>query len=161
MDRSHSPAYWLMKTEPSTFSFSDLLASPEQTSAWDGVRNYQARNFMRRMVQGDIVFFYHSSTAEPGIVGLACVRQIAHPDPTQFDPSHTGYDPNSSPDAPRWSMVSLQALRPLQRLLSLSEIKNEPTFASSPLIKKGNRLSVLPISPEEAACLLAKELLPR
>ena len=140
--------YWLMKSEPDDCSIDDLAAMPGQRIAWFGVRNYQARNFMRDQMQvGDLAFFYHSSCAEPGIAGLVEVCAAAHPDLTQFDPASRYYDPNASPDKPRWLNVDVQFLRKT-RLLSLSELRAHPELTTLQILQKGNRLSITPIDPQ-------------
>ncbi len=152
-------AYWLMKSEPDEFSLDDLQHRPEQTEAWDGVRNYQARNFMRdQMEDGDEVFFYHSNCAEPGIVGIARIRGPARPDPTAFDPDDKHFDPKSQPDAPRWFLRDVQFVRALKRLISLRELKqHEPMLEDFPLIRRGNRLSVMPVSEDHWDYILGLE----
>jgi len=140
-------AYWLMKSEPSVFGIDDLKKKPKQTSHWDGVRNYQARNFMRDgMKKGDEVFFYHSSCPEPGIVGIAKVAREAYPDHTAFDPKDPHYDPKSDPNKPTWMMVDVKLVRKLKRVLSLEELKAEPRLDGFTLLRRGNRLSVMPVS---------------
>ena len=140
-------AYWLMKSEPSVFGIEDLAAQPNATDHWDGVRNYQARNFMRdQMRLGDEVFFYHSNCREPGIVGIACIAREAYPDHTALDPDSPYFDPKSDPDNPRWFMVDIQLVRRLARTITLTEIKSHAdALEGLPLIKKGNRLSVMPV----------------
>lgn len=140
---------WLVKSEPSTFSFNDLIASPDRTTRWDGVRNYQARNFMRdQMRPGDEVLFYHSNTTPPGVVGLAVVASEAYDDPTQFDPDSRYHDPASTPEAPRWQLVDVRAVRPLERSVTLDEIKADPELASMEVARRGSRLSITPVAPE-------------
>ena len=140
-------AYWLMKSEPSVFGIDDLKKKPKQTSHWDGVRNYQARNFMRDgMKKGDEVFFYHSSCPEPGIVGIAKVAREAYPDHTAFDPKDPHYDPKSDPNKPTWMMVDVKLVRKLKRVLSLEELKAESRLDGFTLLRRGNRLSVMPVS---------------
>jgi predicted RNA-binding protein with PUA-like domain len=137
--------YWLMKSEPSECSIDDALAVPRHTVAWTGVRNYQARNFMRDAMQvGDGVLFYHSSCPEPGIAGIARVASTTRPDPTQFDPSSPYFDPKSPVDAPRWLLLDVQAVRKT-RLLGLPELRATPTLADLVLLRRGNRLSVMPV----------------
>ena len=151
-------AYWLMKSEPDVFSIDDLAAAPDGTDHWDGVRNYQARNMMRdQMQRGDQVFFYHSNTKVPGIVGIAEVAREGYPDHTAFDPSDPHYDPKSDPDNPRWYMVDLRFLRRLQRTITLTELKQQEAVADMPLVRKGNRLSVMPITPEQWNFVLSLE----
>jgi predicted RNA-binding protein with PUA-like domain len=138
--------YWLMKSEPEECSIDDTLAAPQQTVPWIGVRNYQARNFMRDgMAVGDGVLFYHSSCAEPGIVGFARVASKAKPDPTQFDAKSPYFDAKSKPAEPRWLLVDVQAVRKT-RLLNLPELRAVPDLADMILLKKGNRLSITPVS---------------
>jgi predicted RNA-binding protein with PUA-like domain len=142
--------HWLVKSEPSTFSFDDLLASPKRTTGWDGVRNYQARNHMRDgMKRGDLVFFYHSSTEPTAIVGVAEVAREAYPDPTALDPKHPHFDPKSKADAPAWVMVDLRAVEPLARPVTLAELKGTKGLERMVLLQNGSRLSVQPGSPEE------------
>ncbi|WP_133129379.1 EVE domain-containing protein [Legionella yabuuchiae] len=142
--------YWLMKSEPSCFSIDDLKASPNQTSAWDGVRNYQARNFMRDdMNIGDLVFFYHSNCNPPGIAGIAKVISNAYPDHTAFDPNSEHPDVNSTPDNPRWFMVDVQFKEKFPKLISLNELKKHPELQGMTLLRKGNRLSVMPVGSNE------------
>jgi predicted RNA-binding protein with PUA-like domain len=137
--------FWLMKSEPEECSIDDALAAPAATVAWTGVRNYQARNFMRDAMQvGDGVLFYHSSCAEPGIVGLARIASGTRPDPTQFDPRSPYFDPTSRPDAPRWLLLDVQALLKT-RLLGLPELRATPALAGMRLLQRGNRLSVMPV----------------
>lgn len=137
---------WLIKSEPGTFSFDDLLAEPEQTTAWDGVRNYQARNFMRdEMRVGDAVLFYHSNASPPGVVGLAEVASEPYPDPTQFDPSSPGHDPKSSRETPRWQLVDIRAVRALPRMVTLEHIKSHPALRQMEVARRGSRLSITPV----------------
>jgi predicted RNA-binding protein with PUA-like domain len=139
--------YWLMKSEPEECSIDDALAAPNKTVPWTGVRNYQARNFMRDgMKVGDGVLFYHSSCAEPGIVGIARVASATRPDPTQFDKKSPYYDPASKPEAPRWLLLDVQALRKT-RLLALPELRATPELAELILLRRGNRLSITPVEP--------------
>ena len=141
------PNYWLMKSEPSEVSIDDALAAPGATVAWTGVRNYQARNFMRDgMKVGDGVLFYHSSCPEPGIAGIARVASGIKPDPTQFDPKSPYYDPASKKDDPRWLLVDVQAVRKT-RLLALPELRAKPELADLVVLRKGNRLSITPVDP--------------
>ncbi|MDJ0654965.1 MAG: EVE domain-containing protein [Xanthomonadales bacterium] len=138
--------YWLVKSEPDAFSIDDLAAMPRKTEHWDGVRNYQARNFMRDgMKKGDQVFFYHSNCKVPGIVGIAEVVKEAYPDHTAFDPDAKYYDPKSDPDNPRWLMVDIKLKRKLKRTISLQELKAMPGLDGFALTRKGNRLSVMPV----------------
>jgi predicted RNA-binding protein with PUA-like domain len=141
--------YWLVKSEPGTFSFDDLLATEGRTTHWDGVRNFVARNFMRDgMKLGDRVFFYHSSVNPQAIVGICEVVREAYPDSTAFDRSHHGYDADSDPDEPTWVMVDLRAVEPLARPVTLPEIKAKPELAGMALLRIG-RLSVTPVTPAE------------
>jgi predicted RNA-binding protein with PUA-like domain len=153
-----APRYWLMKSEPDECSIDDALTAPDATVPWTGVRNYQARNFMRDdMRVGDGVLFYHSSCAEPGIVGIARVASGAKPDPTQFDPHSPYFDAKSQPEAPRWQLVDVQALRKT-RVLGLAEMRSVPELAEMQVLKRGNRLSITPVTPQEwqvIDCLLA------
>lgn len=142
--------YWLFKSEPSCFSVDDLAKRPKQTTGWDGVRNYQARNMMRDdMKEGDQGFFYHSSCDEPGIVGLVQIVKSFYPDDTQFDPDSDHFDPKSSPADPRWGMVDVKLLKKFDRVLTLGELRDHPHLSSMVILRKGNRLSVTPIASEE------------
>jgi predicted RNA-binding protein with PUA-like domain len=150
MSTANPRRHWLVKSEPSTFSFDDLLASPKRTTGWDGVRNYQARNHMRDgMKRGDLVFFYHSSTEPTAIVGVAEVAREAYPDPTALDPKHAHFDPKSRADDPSWMMVDLRAVEPLAHPVTLAELKGTKGLERMVLLQKGSRLSVQPVSPEE------------
>jgi predicted RNA-binding protein with PUA-like domain len=141
--------YWLMKSEPSTFSIDDLQRSPNKTTSWDGVRNYQARNFMRSMAVGDQVLFYHSSADPPAVVGIAEVVKTAYPDPTQFDKKDKHYDPESKPSEPRWDMVDIRYVRKFSRALTLDELRNDSKLKGMVLLRKGSRLSVQPVTQLE------------
>ncbi|EIM03643.1 MULTISPECIES: EVE domain-containing protein [Rhodanobacter] len=148
--------HWLMKSEPDAFSIDDLKRKKRE--AWDGVRNYQARNFMRDgMRVGDPVFFYHSNCAVPGIVGIAEVAMDAYPDPSQFDPKSRYFDPGSSRDKPRWMLVDVKFVKKLKRTISLDELKNDPALTDMPLLRKGNRLSVMPVDAAHWKYILALE----
>ena len=152
--------YWLMKSEPDVFSIDDLATSPEQTTYWDGVRNYQARNFMRdEMKRGDLVFFYHSNCPEPAIVGIAEVVKEGYPDHTAFDANDPHFDPRSKPEAPRWYMVDVKFVRKLKRPITLAELKQYAydQLAGLKLVERGNRLSVLPVSKEHWQFILDME----
>jgi predicted RNA-binding protein with PUA-like domain len=140
------PRHWLMKTEPDVFSYDDLVT--EQRSGWDGVRNYQARNFMREMRRGDLVILYHSNAQPPGAAGIARVVGEAEPDPTQFDPASKYHDATSDPDEPRWDLVTLAPKRRL-RFVPLPELRTMPELVDCALLARGNRLSVLPLSKAE------------
>ena len=139
--------YWLMKSEPSEVSVDDALAAPKSTVPWTGVRNYQARNFMRDAMRvGDGVLFYHSSCAEPGIVGIARVASTPYPDPTQFDRKSHYYDPASKKEEPRWLLVDVQVQRKT-RNLTLPELRGDPELQDLAILRKGNRLSITPVEP--------------
>ncbi|HEX7054636.1 MAG TPA: EVE domain-containing protein [Burkholderiales bacterium] len=142
-------SYWLMKSEPDECSIDDVLAAPGRKTAWSGVRNYQARNFMRdRMRVGDGVLFYHSSCPEPGIAGIAEVASPPYPDATQFDPKSDYYDAKSSRDDPRWVNVDVRALRKT-RLVPLAELRRHKALAKMVLLRPGNRLSITPVTAAE------------
>jgi predicted RNA-binding protein with PUA-like domain len=144
-----SMQYWLMKSEPDEVSIDDVLAAPHHTVAWTGVRNYQARNFMRDAMRvGDGVLFYHSSCAEPGIAGLAEVASTPYPDPTQFDARSKYHDPKSTPENPRWLLVDVRATEKT-RLMSLPELRSCPELADMQILRRGNRLSITPVTPAE------------
>ena len=132
-----------MKSEPDVYSIEDLRR--DRTEPWDGVRNYQARNFMWEMVIGDLVLFYHSNTKPPGVAGVAKVCREAYPDPTQFDPKGKYFDPKSKPEQPRWSLVDLEFVEALPELVSLDTMKSEAPFEGMRVIEKGSRLSVQPV----------------
>jgi predicted RNA-binding protein with PUA-like domain len=141
-------SHWLMKSEPDAFSIDDLERKGQE--AWDGVRNYQARNFMRDgMRVGDKVFFYHSNCAEPGIVGIAEVATDAYPDPSQFDPKSDYFDGGSTRDNPRWMLVEVKFVKKFKRTITLDELKQQETLAEMALVRKGNRLSVMPVSDDD------------
>lgn len=147
--------YWLFKSEPTVFSFDDLLAAPRKTTAWEGVRNYQARNRLRDDVkQGDGVLFYHSSCPVPGVAGLATVAREAYPDPSQFDPTSDYHDPKADPAEPRWLLVDVRAERKLPELVSLEQIKATLALAKMDLLRRGNRLSIQPVSATEWKAVL-------
>lgn len=147
-------AKWLVKTEPSECSIDDFAKAENQTIPWDGVRNYQARNFLADMAEGDEVFIYHSSCKRIGIAGIVKVVRSAYPDPTQFDPDSPYHDPKSTPDKPRWQAVDMAYLQKLPRLLPLDEIKTLAGLDDLPLIKRGNRLSVMPVTDDQWQILL-------
>lgn len=141
---------WLLKTEPEVFSFDDLLRAPRKTTGWNGVRNYQARNFLRdAMKKGDRVLIYHSNADPPAVVGIAEVAREGYPDPTQFDAKDEAYDPASSKDDPRWFQVDVKAVRKLPRPVSLDEIRGAKPLAKMALVQRGQRLSVQPVTPDE------------
>jgi predicted RNA-binding protein with PUA-like domain len=146
---------WLMKSEPQECSVDDALAAPHATVPWTGVRNYQARNFMRDAMRvGDGVLFYHSSCAEPGIVGIARVASGPRPDPTQFDPESPYHDPASSPAAPRWLLVDVQVIRKMPTL-TLPILRADPALADLLVLRKGNRLSITPVEQRHWDAVLA------
>jgi len=141
--------YWLMKSEPDEFSIDDLARAKHQTTAWFGVRNYQARNFMRDgMRVGDRAFFYHSSCPEPGVAGIVEVSRAAYPDVTQFDPASEYFDPKSTRDAPRWLNVDVKLVRKT-RLVPLAELRDVRGLEDMVLLRRGNRLSITPVTPAE------------
>lgn len=146
--------YWLMKSEPEAFSIDDLARAPKQTTSWDGVRNYQARNFMRSMKVGDEVLFYHSNADPPAVVGIARLVRTSYPDPTQFDPRDTHYDPDSNPQEPRWEMVDIRLTRRFTVPLSLDRLRQEPQLKQMELLRKGSRLSVQPVRLKEWEAIL-------
>ena len=150
--------YWLMKSEPNAFSIDDLKKMPDQTEHWDGVRNYQARNMMRDdMKVGDRVFFYHSNCEVPGIVGIMEVVREGYPDHTAFDPQSKYFDPKSDPQKPRWMMVDIKYVRHTRRVISLAELKSHDVLENMPLVRKGNRLSIMPVSADEWNYILGLE----
>ena len=143
-------SYWLLKSEPDVFSFDDLQRAKGKRTLWDGVRNYQARNFMRDgMKKGDGVLFYHSNAKPPGIAGLAEIVKEAYPDPTQFDPKDKHYDPKSDPDDPRWLCVDVRAVKALPELIPLDDLKQHPKLKGMEVCRKGSRLSVQPVTAAE------------
>jgi predicted RNA-binding protein with PUA-like domain len=143
------PQYWLMKSEPDEVSADDVARMPKKTVPWFGVRNYQARNFMRDQMQvGDGVLFYHSSCAEPGVAGIAQVASAAYPDETQFDPKSKYHDPKATREAPRWMNVDVKLLKKT-RLLPLSDMRQHKALANMVLLRPGNRLSITPVTPAE------------
>jgi predicted RNA-binding protein with PUA-like domain len=144
-----STNYWLMKSEPDEFGIDDFLKSQKKTTPWFGVRNYQARNFMRDQMRiGDQVFFYHSSCPEPGIAGIAKVASPAYPDLTQFDKNSKYFDPAASKDKPRWQNVDIKLVRKTS-FVPLTELRNHPELAGMRLLQRGNRLSITPVEPAE------------
>ena len=150
--------YWLMKTEPGEFGIDDLAKRPRKTEPWDGVRNYQARNMMRdEMKKGDRVFVYHSNCEAPGIVGIARVVREGYPDPTAFDPEDRHYDPKSDPANPRWYLVDIKFERKLRRTIPLTELKAQAALEGMALVRRGNRLSVMPVSEREWEYILSLE----
>ena len=141
--------YWLMKSEPDTFGIDHLAKKPKQTAGWDGVRNFQARNFMRNdMKPGDLAFFYHSSCDEPGIAGIVEVSKPAYPDETQFDPKSPYYDPKSTRAAPRWLHVDVKLVRKT-KLVTLAMLRETRGLENMVTLRRGNRLSITPVTPDE------------
>ncbi|MFV2057203.1 MAG: EVE domain-containing protein [Thiohalomonadales bacterium] len=152
--------YWLMKSEPDVYGIDHLENEKEQTEHWDGVRNYQARNMMRdEMKKGDKVFFYHSNCDVPGIVGIAKVVTEGYVDHTAFDPKQKYYDAKSDPENPRWYMVDIQLVRKLKRIISLQELKTYAEIDDMPLVRKGNRLSVMSVEAHQWKFVLGLEKL--
>jgi predicted RNA-binding protein with PUA-like domain len=150
--------YWLMKSEPNEFGIDDLFNKPDQTEHWDGVRNYQARNMMRDdMKLGDQVFFYHSNCDEPGIVGIMEVVREGYPDFLAFDPNDKHFDPKSTPDNPRWFMVDVKYAKKLSRTITLKELKSHPQLEKLALVRRGNRLSIMPVSKQQWDFILSLE----
>ena len=148
-------AYWLFKTEPGCFSFDDLQKRPDMTEPWDGVRNYQARNFLRDQIKvGDRVLFYHSSIPEPAVVGVAEIVRGGYPDTTALNPNAEHFDPKATPDNPIWYMVDLRCVKPLSRIVTLESIKQNPLLADMPLVKR-SRLSIQPVTGDEWRIILA------
>ncbi|MEO5903145.1 MAG: EVE domain-containing protein [Gemmatimonadaceae bacterium] len=147
--------YWLLKTEPTTFSFDDLWKAPKRTTTWDGVRNFQARNMLRDgMKEGELVFIYHSSTDPTGIVGIAEVVRAGYPDPTAFDVKDSHYDPKSRKDSPSWYVVDVKALEKFPEIVTLERLRSMKGLEGMVLLKKGSRLSVQPVSPGEWSTIL-------
>ena len=153
--------YWLMKSEPTAFSIDDLKEAPGRTDHWDGVRNYQARNMMRdQLKKGDQVFFYHSNCKVPGIVGVMKVVREGYPDHTAFDPKGKYFDEKSDPKNPRWYMVDVKYVRHTKRVIPLSELREHAALENMPLLRKGNRLSIMPVSENEWWYILSLEKKP-
>jgi predicted RNA-binding protein with PUA-like domain len=149
--------YWLMKSEPDVFSIDQLKS--KKKSGWDGVRNYQARNFMRDdMKCGDIILFYHSSCEIPGVAGLAKVCKESHPDPLQFDSASEYYDPKSTLDNPRWFMVEVEFLEKFREVITLKMLKEKPELKNMPVVQKGSRLSINPVTEKEFKTILQMRL---
>ncbi|MFO7582701.1 EVE domain-containing protein [Guyparkeria sp.] len=149
-------AYWLMKSEPDAFSIDDL--ERVGTEPWDGIRNYQARNMIRdEMKPGDRAFFYHSNTKVPGIVGIMEIVSEPKPDPTAFDPDEKYHDPKSDPDKPRWYLVDVKYIRHTKRVIPLTELKADPALEEMPLVRRGNRLSVMPVTEEQFEHIVSLE----
>lgn len=148
--------YWLLKSEPDVFGIDDLARV--KVEPWDGVRNYQARNMLRDQMQvGDLAFFYHSNCDVPGIVGIMEIATAGYPDTTAFDPDAKYYDPKSDPANPRWYRVDVKFVRKLKRTISLQELREHPNLQDMPLVRKGNRLSVMPVTAAEWQTILALE----
>ena len=142
--------YWLMKSEPDVFSYDDLEKAKNQTTHWDGVRNYRARNFMRdEMAVGDGVLYYHSNADPPGVAGIAEVASASYPDATQFDPKDSHFDPKSKEEDPRWWLVDIRAVQALPKFVSLADLKAEPRLEAMGVVQRGNRLSVQPVEADE------------
>ena len=152
---SDAAHYWLMKSEPSAFSIEDLERATGQTTCWDGVRNYQARNFMRQMKVGDRILFYHSNAEPPAVVGIAEVVREAYPDYAAFDRKDKHFDPKSNPAKPTWDMVDIRLVRTFARPLSLDSLRKQPGLKRMELLRRGSRLSVQPVRPQEWAVILA------
>ena len=150
--------YWLMKSEPDVFSIDHLRQKPRKTEHWDGVRNYQVRNMLRdEMKKGDQAFFYHSSCKEPGIVGIVEVVKEAYPDFTAFDPTSKYFDPKSDPQNPRWFMVDVRFVRKFNRIITLNELKTHESLREMSVLRRGNRLSITPVSKKDWNCILKIE----
>jgi len=150
--------YWLMKTEPDCFGLAHLKARPKRTEHWDGVRNYQARNFLRDdMRQGDLAFFYHSSCAEPGIAGIVKIVRAGYPDHTAWNPDSEHFDAKSSPANPIWYMVDVKLEREFRHPITLAALKHNPALRHMQLLQRGNRLSILPVSAKEWNAILKME----
>ncbi|HXA37049.1 MAG TPA: EVE domain-containing protein [Steroidobacteraceae bacterium] len=152
--------HWLLKSEPDSFSIDALAKAPKQTTAWDGVRNFQARNMLRdSMKAGDQAFFYHSSCDVPGIAGIVAIVKEGYPDKTAFDPKHHHYDPDSKPEEPRWFVVDVKFVRKLKRIITLDELREHAAkqLKEFALLRRGNRLSVMPVSKKDWDFVLALE----
>ena len=150
--------HWLLKSEPDVFGIADLEKRPAKTEPWDGVRNYQARNMMRDdMKKGDLAFFYHSNCKEPGIAGIVKIVREGYPDYTAFDSKQKYFDPKSDPQNPRWYMVDVCHVRTLKHAITLTELKSHPELSDLPLLRRGNRLSVMPVSTTHWNIILSLE----
>ena len=150
--------YWLMKSEPSTFSIDDLYNRSSRTEPWDGVRNYQARNMLRdEMQKGDLAMFYHSNCELPGVVGVMEIVSSGYPDTTAFDPQDPHYDPKSDPDNPRWYLVDVKFRKKFKRTISLAELRNQKSLKNMQLLQKGNRLSIMPVTKKQWDTILSLE----
>jgi len=146
-------AYWLMKSEPDVFGYDDLVVAKRE--GWDGIRNYQARIYLRAMRKGDLAIFYHSNATPPGVAGVAKIVKEASPDPTQFDPTSKYFDPGSNPDDPRWDLVTVAPSKRL-RYIPLDELRTMPDLAECRLLARGNRLSVMPLTDDEFAAIVER-----
>lgn len=158
MEKRHDPQkrYWLMKSEPDTYSLSDLMQEKNQVTAWEGVRNYQARNFLKSEMQiGDEAFFYHSSCATPGIVGIVEIVRAGYPDPSAFDPNSPYFDPKSQQEKPRWYRVDVKFKKQLPHPITLAQMKQNPQLNGFILTRPGNRLSVIPVTEKQWQIILA------
>jgi len=152
--------HWLFKSEPATFSIADLAKRPKRTTAWDGVRNYQARNMLRDSIkQGDLAFFYHSSCEAPGIAGIITISKPGYPDETAFDPKHHHYDAGSRRAEPRWYVVDVKLVRAFKRIITLEELRShaEKELREFVVLRKGNRLSVMPVTKKDWDFILTLE----
>jgi predicted RNA-binding protein with PUA-like domain len=150
--------YWLMKSEPDVFGIDDLKSKPGKTDKWEGVRNYQVRNMMRdEMRRGDLAFFYHSNCKEPGIAGIMKIVREGYPDSTAFDPEAKYFDPKSDPANPRWYMVDVRYVRKLKRVITLAELRTCSGLEELPLLQRGNRLSIMPVSEAHWDYILSLE----
>lgn len=157
MPTSSDRNYWLLKTEPTTFSFDDLWKAPKRTTSWDGVRNFQARNMLRDgMKEGDLVFIYHSSADPTGIVGIAEVVRAGYPDATQFDPKDSHHDPKSRKESPNWYVVDVKAIEKFPEIVTLERLRSMKGLEGMVLLKKGSRLSVQPVSASEWRTILVE-----
>jgi len=154
--RAGGRRYWLLKSEPQECSFQDLAAAPRRRTAWDGVRNYQARNLLRDEVRaGDFALFYHSGTKLPGVAGIARIARAAEPDPTQFDPDSEQFDPKSSRSDPTWVQVVVEAVQEFPTFVPLDLLRRQPALAGMALLQRGQRLSVQPVTEKEWRSILA------
>jgi predicted RNA-binding protein with PUA-like domain len=152
--------HWLFKSEPASFNIDDLGKAPKKTTAWDGVRNYQARNMLRdSMKKGDLAFFYHSSCAVPGIAGIVSIAREGYPDATALDPKHDHYDPDSKKDAPSWYVVDVKLVRKFKRIITLDELRAHASkeLKDFVLLRRGNRLSVMPVTKKDWDFILTLE----
>ena len=150
--------YWLMKSEPDVFGIDHLMKMPRKTEHWDGVRNYQVRNMMRdEMKKGDLAFFYHSNCKEPGIVGIVKVVKEAYPDFSAFEPTSKYFDPKSTPQNPRWLMVDVRFERKFTRVITLEELKTYTSLSEMPVLRRGNRLSITPVTKKHWDFILKLE----